>query len=56
MNEQDLTLIGDGTEAISNAFLEVFGIDHNVVICCFHMRKNLEKNYIESKIKHYMMS
>ncbi|CAF2112912.1 unnamed protein product, partial [Rotaria magnacalcarata] len=39
---------------ISNAFLKVFGTDHNVVMCWFHMRKNVEKNLylVEDKALH----
>ncbi|CAM2728340.1 unnamed protein product [Rotaria socialis] len=32
MNEQELILITDDAEVISNAFLKVFGTDHNVVM------------------------
>ncbi|CAM4986570.1 unnamed protein product, partial [Rotaria socialis] len=41
-------------EVISNAFLKVFGTDHNVVMCWFHMRKNVEKNLylVEDKALH----
>ncbi|CAF4368506.1 unnamed protein product [Rotaria sp. Silwood2] len=54
MNEQELILIADGAEAISNAFLKVFGTDHNVVMCWFHMRENVEKNLylVEDKALH----
>ncbi|CAF4575171.1 unnamed protein product [Rotaria sp. Silwood2] len=54
MNEQELILIADGAEAISNAFLKVFGTDHNVVMYWFHMRKNVEKNLylVEDKALH----
>ena len=41
INERELILIADGAQAISNAFLKLFGINHNVVMCCFHMRKNV---------------
>ncbi|CAF2069736.1 unnamed protein product [Rotaria magnacalcarata] len=54
MNEQELILIADGAEAISNAFLKVFETDHNVVMCWFHMRKNVEKKLylVEDKALH----
>ncbi|CAF4611830.1 unnamed protein product [Rotaria socialis] len=54
MNEQELILIADDAEVISNAFLKVFGTDHNVVMCWFHMRKNVEKNLylVENKALH----
>ena len=54
MNERELILIADGAEAISNAFLKVFGIDHNVVMCWFHVRKNVEKKLylVEDKALH----
>ena len=54
MNERELILIADGAEAISNAFLKVCGIDHNVVMCWFHMRKNVEKKLylVEDKALH----
>ncbi|CAF3366316.1 unnamed protein product [Rotaria socialis] len=54
MNEQELILIADDAEVISNAFLKVFGADHNVVMCWFHMRKNVEKNLylVENKALH----
>ncbi|CAM4913432.1 unnamed protein product [Rotaria socialis] len=54
MNEQELILIADDAEVISNAFLKVFGTDHNVVMCWFHMRKNVEKNLylVEDKALH----
>ena len=49
MNEQELVLIADGAEAISNAFTKVFGTDHNIVMCWFHMRKRVEKKVIFSR-------
>ncbi|CAF0857349.1 unnamed protein product [Rotaria sordida] len=54
MNEQELVLIADGAEAISNAFSKVFGTDHNIVMCWFHMRKCVEKklNLVEDKALH----
>ena len=54
MNERELILIADGAEAISNAFLKVFGIDHNVVMCWFHMPENVEKKLylVEDKALH----
>ncbi|CAF1282860.1 unnamed protein product [Rotaria magnacalcarata] len=55
MDERELVLIADGAEAISNAFLKVFGIEHNIVMCCFHMRKNIEKRLylVEDKALHH---
>ena len=32
MNEHNLVLIVGGSDAIRNAFLKVFGIDHNIVV------------------------
>ncbi|CAF2750581.1 unnamed protein product [Rotaria sp. Silwood2] len=54
MNEQELVLIADGAEAISNAFSKDFGTDHNIVMCWFHMRKRVEKklNLVEDKALH----
>jgi hypothetical protein len=54
MNEQELVLIADGAEAISNAFSKVFGTDHNIVMCWFHMRKRVEKKLylVEDKALH----
>ena len=37
MNEQDLVLIADGSDAIRNAFSEVFGPDHSMAMCWYHM-------------------
>jgi len=43
MNEQNLILIADGSEAIRNAFSKVFGTDRSLVMCWAHMRKRVEK-------------
>lgn len=43
MNVQGLALVADGSEAIRNAFLSVFGDDHNMVMCWSHMRKRVQK-------------
>ena len=54
MNERELTLSANGTKAISNVFLKVLGINHNVVMCWFHMRKNVERKLylVEDKALH----
>jgi hypothetical protein len=54
MNEQELVLIADGAEAIRNAFSKVFGTDHNIVMCWFHMRERVEKKLylVEDKALH----
>ena len=51
MNERELTFIADGAEAISNAFLRVFGINHNVVMCWFHIAEKCRKklHFVEDK-------
>jgi len=39
MNEHKLLLIADGFDVIRNAFLKVFRINHNIVMCWAHMQK-----------------
>ena len=46
INKRKSVLIEDGAEAISNAFSEAFRIDHKIVMCWFHMRKNIEKKTV----------
>jgi len=36
-------LIADAAEAISNAFIAVFGPDTTIIMCWAHMRKNVRK-------------
>jgi hypothetical protein len=43
MNEQNLVLVADGSEAIRNRFLEVFGMDRSIVMCWPHMRERVHK-------------
>ncbi len=54
MNEQDLVLIADGSDAIRNAFSEVFGPDHSMAMCWYHMRERVIKKLclIEDKDLH----
>ncbi|CAF1278263.1 unnamed protein product [Didymodactylos carnosus] len=54
MDEQNLVLIADGSEAIRNAFSKVFGTDRSIVICWAHMRKRVEKQLclVEDKNLH----
>ena len=43
MNEGSFVLIADGSNAIRNAFSEVFGMDHSMVMYWAHMRERAEK-------------
>ena len=54
MNEQDLVLIADGSDAIRNAFSDVFGPDHSMAMCWYHMRERVVKKLclIEDKDLH----
>ena len=33
MNEQNLVLVTDGSDAIRNGFLKIFGMDNSIVMC-----------------------
>ena len=43
MNEQELVLIAHGSDAIRNAFSDVFGPVHSMAMCWYHMRERVVK-------------
>jgi len=43
MNEHNLVLIADSSDAIRNAFQKTLWKNHNMVMCCAHMRKCIIK-------------
>jgi len=43
MQTKELVLIADGSEAIRNAFVKVFGEKNNIVMCWAHMRRCVDK-------------
>ncbi len=49
-----MVLVADDSEAIKNGFLEIFGMDHSIVMCWAHMRERLHKKLclIEDKTLH----